>query len=131
MPTPLGGDDNIPTFVALLGNNELNLALLTDIDPGFAERLKSINATGLLKRNRIVSPSDFIDAPEADLDDLFDSKLYLDLVNPTYESELKRGLTLDDPPSHPRIAKPLEKYFQENGFPSFNHMCGPLREPPR
>ena len=54
---------------------------------------------------------------DADLEDLFDPRFYLDLVNRAYADELPARLTLKSiSSSNPRIAARVDSYFRSTGI---------------
>jgi hypothetical protein len=61
----------------------------------------------------------------ADIEDLLDPGLYLQLVNGTYAERLGMKLTLKDLGTpgggDPRIAKRIERYFDNHGLGRFSH----------
>src|SRR5690606_35990889 len=69
--------------------------------------------------------ADFVDQNEADIEDLFDSELYLKLVNAEFKGELSKALKTSDLDSaQPRILVRIEKYLELNplkGKIKFSH----------
>ena len=65
--------------------------------------------------------TDLLTGKEADIEDMFDPKFYLKLVN----SEFGTSLTVNELPNGPpRILMRLEKHFEDNPLPNgarFNH----------
>ncbi|MFE6869322.1 AAA family ATPase [Kitasatospora sp. NPDC057692] len=122
--TPIGGSGKLSTFVALLGANKLNVAVLVDSstkDVGAVQRLRDNNQ---LARNGLVQISEFTTAGDADVEDLFEPDFYLGLVNRAYADELNAPITAAELNSRdPRIVRQIEKLFKERGIAggNFNH----------
>lgn len=119
--TPVGGAEKIPTFVSLLGSNNLNLVALTDLDPQFKQRVRGIRATGLLDEARIVSPANLVDAKEADLEDLFGRETYVEFVNGAYQGMLEHPIAEGDLGKHPRVVKAVTDVFEARTGNPFSH----------
>lgn len=120
--TPVGGSGNVTTFVALIGaQTKLNIAVLIDYQKRDRQSIENLYKTKLMEKKKIHTYADFVEADEADIEDLFGDEFYLQLVNGEFET----NLTVDDLPiGSPRILRRLEKYFKQNPLPSnvnFNH----------
>ncbi|WP_122263849.1 ATP-dependent nuclease [Ornithinimicrobium cerasi] len=79
--TPVGGIDKLPTFVALLGSSDLDIAVLMDGASGGNQRLTQLVNRGLLDAKRLIPITDITDSTEADLEDLFEVDWYLSLLD--------------------------------------------------
>jgi hypothetical protein len=124
--TPVGGSDRVPTFVALIGSQRnLNVATLIDFQKGDQQRIANLFKNKLLKRNPLLTFADFTGQMEADIEDMFDESLYVQLVNEEFASSLSAKLKPSDLKSRaPRILVRLEEYFSANplgGGTKFNH----------
>lgn len=78
--TPVGGLDKVPTFVALLGGSDLNVAVLMDVAAGGNQRLTNMVQRGLLPKEHLIPLTDITSTSEADIEDLFDAGWYLRLL---------------------------------------------------
>jgi len=79
---PVGGVDKVASFVALFGGNKLNIAVLTDYASGQKRKVEELKKNALIRDgSRVLLASDFVDLPEADVEDMFGRKLYLRLVD--------------------------------------------------
>ncbi len=92
---PVGGIQNIPTFVALLGR-ELDVTVVVDSSNSGMQRLANLSKAGLLESQRIIAMAEFVDAGQADIEDLFDVEDYLKLYNAAFtfkaqKTKLPRG----------------------------------------
>jgi hypothetical protein len=113
---PVGGADKLSTFVTLLGGNQLNAVALMDVAHKDTQRVNNLLANGHLAKNGLVQISEFVDASDADIEDLFAPGFYLKLVNGAYGRALDRKLTLSTlGRGNPRITKRIETYFAEHG----------------
>lgn len=125
---PTGGLDKIITFIALLGANDLNIAVLHDYDG------KSNQKIDEMIKNKIISPksikntsmyTDHKDKP-SDIEDLLSTKIYLDYFNKTFEKQLQVRIKSSDLSAGTRIIERLNRHLKENNIslrPSggFNH----------
>lgn len=122
---PVGGADKIPTFISLLGANQLNIAVAIDISQKDRQRIDNLVKSNFLKIGNLVTMGDIVGAKNADIEDLFSVDRYLDLVNLAYEKELagKKIKASDISTGDPRIVMRIESYFEKNsiGNGEFNH----------
>ena len=114
---PVGGTDNLSTFVSLLGESYVSVAVLMDVTPANKERLQRLNENEVITRNNPIKWVEVTKIRNADIEDLFDPMLYLKLVNKAYESELTEPLTMKSiTDSNPRIVKRIEAHFEAEGI---------------
>jgi predicted ATPase len=109
--TPARGADRIAMFVALLGAQKLNIAVLTDTSPKQRrenEEMRRRNAD-LLKQGRILSVGTYTGTAEADIEDLLGAELYCHLVNAAYGLKDAQRLTL---PVNGRVVPHVEAYMR-------------------
>ena len=122
---PVGGADKIPTFVSLLGANQLNVAVAVDISQKDKQRIDNLIQNHFLEKSNLVTIGDIIGAKNADIEDLFSIEGYLLLVNAAYEKELsgKPIKSADISVGDPRVIKKLEEHFKKQGITNgeFNH----------
>ncbi len=87
--TPVGGIDKVPTFVALLGSqSDLKIAVLLDIARSTKDKVEDLYKSKLLKKNRVLTLSQFTDKRESDIEDMFETEFYLKLFNSEFERDL-------------------------------------------
>ncbi len=114
---PVGGADNLPTYISLLGENYVNVAVLMDVTPKARKRIDALNQTILGRRRNPIKLIEVTRVRDADVEDLFEPGFYLKLVNEAYAAELHRELTLKAiTDSNPRIARRVEAHFQKEGI---------------
>lgn len=120
--TPVGSSDKVTTFVALIGaNTDLNIAVLVDYQKKDQQKIENLYKKKLLKKKQVLTYADFIGNDEADVEDMFTSEFYLQLVNGEFETSLS---TNDLSTGSPRILRRLESHFEDNPLPkdaNFNH----------
>ena len=120
--TPVGGSDKVTTFVALLGaQRTMNVAALLDVQKKDRQKIENIFKNKLLQRKKVLTYADFVCANEADVEDLFDPKFYLSLVNRVFGSSMALSHLKD---RHPRILCRIKGYLEKHPLPEnvkFNH----------
>jgi AAA15 family ATPase/GTPase len=124
--TPVGGSDKVPTFVSLLGAQKgLKIATLIDIQKKDRQNIDNLYKKKLLKKQNVLTFADFTGTAEADIEDMFDSDFYIDLVNKEYAKEMDKPITAVMLKSkHPRILVKLEELLRDSPLKSgaqFNH----------
>ena len=114
---PVGGADNLPTYVSLLGENYVNVAIMMDVSPKSRARIEAKH--GKTGYNSPIKMVEVTKIRDADMEDLFDPHFYLKLVNTVYAHELPYELTMKaiSGPS-PRIAQRIQKFFEKE------NVCG-------
>ena len=115
---PVGGAENVPTFVSLLGEHHLTVAVLMDVAPN--RRLK-VEAQTREGKNEYADPVRWVEVTrsrDADIEDLFEPDFYLGLVNRAYsgalQAELTRTAISDSTVSG--IVQRLSAYFKKHGI---------------
>ena len=110
---PVGSSENLPTFISLLGENYLSVAVMMDLTPTNKKRIERINVAN--SSDGLANPLKWIQVTrvrDADIEDLFDPALYLRLVNLTYRHYLEDPLTMKlISESNPRIVERIKMYF--------------------
>lgn len=109
---PVGGASKLPAFLTLLGANKLNVAIVADspfTDSGVIDRLR---ATGRLGAAGVISIGNIIDKQTADVEDLLEPSLYVELVSDAYAGLLKnKRIKVEDLPTSDRLVERVEQYF--------------------
>lgn len=77
---PVGGVDKIPTFIALLGGNQLNVAVVLDGAAGGSQKVNNMIDRGIINAEAIVPLASITEGKEADIEDMFDDTWYLALA---------------------------------------------------
>ncbi len=113
---PVGGADNLPTYVSLLGENYVNVAIMMDVSPKTRARIEAKHGKTDLG-NGTVKMVEVTKIRDADMEDLFEPLFYLNLVNRAYADELPYNLTMKaiTGPS-PRIVQRIQKFFEKEGI---------------
>jgi predicted ATP-dependent endonuclease of OLD family len=111
--TPVGGAAKVPTFVALLGAQEsMTIATLIDVQSSDQQKIEALYKEKLLKKANVLTFADFTKTIEADIEDMFGSAFYIELVNAEFGSQLAKPI---DPAKLnsklPRILSALEQHF--------------------
>jgi predicted ATP-dependent endonuclease of OLD family len=131
---PVGGLENISTFVALLGANGLKLAVLHDQKGTPEQKLIELVKQKMITPKALMNASQFRDLKSigttgvpTDTEDLFEPSLYLELFNNAFSKQLK-GIVIKEVDLQPgdRIVDRLERLITLRGIklrPSggFNH----------
>lgn len=132
---PVGGLDKVVTFVALLGANHLQLAVLYDYSGKPAQKLEEMVRQKLLSDKALFNVSQFRDLANigkttspSDIEDLFEPSLYVTYFNKAFASALPAKTKIKDAdlPAGDRIVDRLERLLVTKGIqvrPSggFNH----------
>jgi len=114
--TPAGGAGKIPVFVSLIGSQKrMNIATLMDIDPNTDSVAQQLIKQKLLRKKNLLTYAQYVDADEADLEDLFDREFYIELVNKEFGKSIEPS---EINASIPRVLVALRPAFDSN---SFNH----------
>ena len=124
--TPVGGSDKVPTFVALLGaQTQMNVATLIDFQEKDRQAIENMWRRKLIQKKQVLTYADFVEASEADVEDVIGTAFYLELVNSEYAAALSKPIEEKDLKSkHSRITVRLKEHFVENPLrkgATFNH----------
>ena len=112
---PVGSAENLPTFVSLLGEKYVSVAVMMDITPTNKERVERINKSNGKTEDNAVKWVEVTRVRDADIEDLFEPNFYLNLVNSTYSSYLDEPITMKSiTESNPRIVERLSDHFRTN-----------------
>ena len=114
---PVGGVDLVPTFVALLGNH-LDVTVVIDSQKGGNQKLRKILEQGILKANKIITIGAILRLTEADIEDLFDPKEYLELYNIAFSSNIMLNELNGSDPIVRKIARHLGIERFDHGKPA-------------
>lgn len=111
--TPVGGGDKVPTFVALLGNQQgLKIATLIDIQNKDRQTIENLYKKKLLDKQNVLTFADFTGTNEADIEDMFDPDFYIKLVNAEFKTNLSRTVSKTSLTSkHPRILRRIAEFL--------------------
>jgi hypothetical protein len=124
---PSGGIDKVLPFVRLFYGNKLNVAVLTDFDRGQKRKLDDLYKAALLENERIILATEITGKNEADIEDFFDPRFFVDLVNKTYQLAKAHQLTvkklMEADETTERLVKKAEAYFRvlPPQCPEFSH----------
>lgn len=135
---PVGGLDKLATFVALLGGNQLETAVLHDLAGNPDQRLESVVRSKLIHDRQVLNYGAFRNGTAkggkgaatvqaTDVEDLFTEAEYVRLFNLTFAKQLKgTELKVSDLPKGDRIVERLDRYLSSQGLPvrpsgGFNH----------
>ena len=114
---PVGSAENLPTFVSLLGENYVSVAVMMDITPTNKQRVERINRSNDTTEENAVKWVEVTRVRDADIEDLFEPNFYLKLVNLAYSSELEEPLTMKAiSESNPRIVERIKSHFSSAGI---------------
>ena len=114
---PVGSAENLPTFVSLLGENYVSVAVMMDITPTNKQRVERINRSNDTTDENAVKWVEVTRVRDADIEDLFEPNFYLKLVNLAYSSELEEPLTMKAiSESNPRIVERIKSPFSSAGI---------------
>lgn len=112
---PSGGIDRIAPFVRLFGGNRINVAVLSDIANGDKTKIENLKKAEILKAGHFFTCADFATQAEADVEDLFDPELLVEMLNGAYRPPVSNSVTvasLAAASQSPRIVKRAEALFK-------------------
>ena len=112
---PSGGIDKIAPFVRLFGGNHINVAVLSDIANGDKTKIENLKKADILKAGHFYTCADFCGQTEADVEDLFDPDLFVEMLNGAYNPPADNVVTaasLAAAATTPRIVKKAEALFK-------------------
>ena len=123
--TPVGGSGKVPTFVALLAPQKgMTLATLLDIQENDRQEIDDLYKKKLLRKKNVLTYADFLAQGSADVEDLFERKFYVDIVNREYAAQLAQPIDPGELNSkEPRTLRAIETHLQANPLKSgtFGH----------
>ena len=100
----------------LFGGNSVNVAVLSDIGKGDINKIEKLKRDEILKAGQFYTAADFAGQPEADVEDLFDPALYVDILNAAYKPPAAKLVTFENlraaDGATPRIVKQAEALFR-------------------
>ena len=111
---PAGGIDKIMPFVSLFAGKELHVAVLSDEAKGTKGKVNKIRKSEVLQAGHFFTVADFIDKDEGDIEDIFDTEIYAEIVNRSYNLPDNYRVTAEklvQDTSTPRLVKKVEALF--------------------
>lgn len=123
---PSGGIDRIMPFVSLFAGKNLHIAVLSDVAQGAKGKVEKMRQSEILQAGHFYTVADFLSQAEADIEDVIDAELYVDIVNRAYALEDPYRISaeaLSQDTSTPRIVKKVEEAFKvmPDTIPMFDH----------
>ena len=122
--TPVGGSDKVTTFVSLLrSQRKMKVATLIDVQKRDAQNIENLYRKKLLAKGNVHTFARYTATSEADIEDMFEPQLYIDVINAEYAKELGKPIRLDDLGKRPRILINIEEWLKANPLKSgtFSH----------
>ncbi|MDR6357372.1 hypothetical protein Q3H58_004043 [Pseudomonas psychrotolerans] len=121
---PVGGLNNVATFISLLGGNGLKFAVLHDYSGKPDQKLDSMIQQKLLNQKCVYNFSQFRDPSQigkstvaTDVEDLIDTPIYLDYFNKVFDKQLNGVVVTEERlPAGDRIIQRLEKFINSEGL---------------
>jgi hypothetical protein len=126
---PTGGIDKIQSFVSLFAGNSLDVITLSDYTKRDKNKLEALRNSEIIKRGGVLSIADFVNQEEADIEDLFHSSLYCQVVNDSHklvgDFELDPAKLLAADGNTERQVKQAEAYFNTlpEPMPLYSHFA--------
>lgn len=123
---PSGGVDKVTAFVSLFGGNRMHVAVLTDYAKGQKNKVEQLKQSRLLQAGHVYTIADFCGKGEADVEDLFEPDLFVEIVNKAYDLSgnlvlSEQSLLNADPKTERNVIK-AEVYFRlQPSIPEFDH----------
>ncbi len=114
---PVGGADQVATFVALLAQH-VEATVLLDSHPRGNPRMDRLVQQGVFRRSRVIGVGEVTGQREADIEDLFDPEEYLSLYNAAFGKEVKLTDLNGTDPIVKRLARHMEVPRFDHGRPA-------------
>jgi energy-coupling factor transporter ATP-binding protein EcfA2 len=120
---PTNGVNKIAAFIGLFGGNNLHVAVLLDYVKGQKTKVDNLKQSKLLQNGHIFTVTDFIPQDEADIEDLLDPELFINIVNCTYDLKLSAVEVSTLAPDSSRVVRKVEAAFKRLSppVPEFDH----------
>ena len=120
---PGGGITKLPAFLTLFGANDLTVAVLVDSSQSNSATIVELKKAGKLYAGGLVEIGSAGGRSEADVEDLFETKMYLDLVNAAYAGALAgNSIAPADLAGGDRVVKDDAAVFGQRGL-KFSHFA--------
>lgn len=115
---PTGGLDKIITFIALLGANNLAIAVLHDYDGKNNQKIEDLIRNKIIQPKLIKNTSMYLENKDqpSDIEDLLSDKIYIDYFNKTFEKFLPEKIKTSDLPKGSRIVDRLNRHLKEKNI---------------
>lgn len=115
---PTGGLDKIITFIALLGANNLAIAVLHDYDGKNNQKIEDLIRNKIIQPKLIKNTSMYLENKDqpSDIEDLLSDKIYIDYFNKTFEKSLPEKIKISDLPKGSRIVDRLNRHLKEKNI---------------
>jgi predicted ATP-dependent endonuclease of OLD family len=119
---PTGGLDKVVTFVALLGANQLKIAVLHDYSGAPDQKLVAVMREKMIAKANVMDASQFRDLNKlgissipTDVEDWFDAPTYLEYLNRAFGKRIGgKAVTEANLPPGDRIVDRLGRYLEAN-----------------
>lgn len=124
---PAGGIDKIHAFVSLFKGNALDIAVLTDQGAGDKGKIERLRTNKILNSGRVFSIAEELGKTEADIEDIFEPSLLIEIVNRAYNlldnNKLDQNIIDKSAPHTTRLVKKIESVFNvlPPSTPEFDH----------
>lgn len=131
---PAGGLDKVATFIALLGGNDLEIAVFHDYKGSPDMRLRDLEEQKMLRPKQVLTAAQYRDVGNlgtatqpSDLEDMLPVPVYLEYFNKAFAKDLGGKIVAEnDLPSGDRIIDQLERWLKKANIKlkkdgTFNH----------
>jgi hypothetical protein len=127
--TPVGGIDRMDTFVRLFQGQQLNIAALVDATGNRKSKVEKLVADGHMSEDQLVKLADFVDADQADIEDLMSDGFYVSLVQGVGADDPNRAIygvvkvdQLPDKADEPRITRRIDRVLEGFNQDRLDHL---------
>ena len=119
-----GGEGRISPIVSILNAQKaLNVAVLLDVNTENEGKIEDLYKKKIIKEKNVHKVSKFSGTRIADIEDMFERKFYVGLVNDVYAGKLSdEALSIDSLPNEPRLVKAVEKAWKAIRKKGFSHL---------
>lgn len=126
--TPVGGVDKMDTFVRLFQGQQLNICALIDAVRDSKTKLDTLVEKQVLQADQVVRLNSIVKGADADIEDLFDPRFYLSLVNGVGQNDPRRAIyaavqesALPAAEDQPRVTKRIDAVLAGFDQPKLDH----------
>jgi len=121
---PAESASKVDSFISLFRGRGLNIAALLDFHEGQKGKVRRLEDSGLIGKERVLKVTDYTDNEEGDIEDMIGRKAYVHIVNEAMRLTGEHRLPTEKPEdADDRVVKEVESHCRTlpMRFPEFSH----------